>query len=192
MLDISFTPFPTLSTERLLLRKIDDADIDQVFRLRSDKTSLEFLDKPVMQNKSEASLLINKITNDAATNQGITWGIALKENPGLLIGTIGLWRIIKEHYRAEIGYMLLPEYFRKGYMKEAIISVNTFGFEEMKLHSIEANINPANAGSAAVLRSTGYTREAYFRENFYFNGMFKDSEIYSLINSGENKEVSKL
>jgi ribosomal-protein-alanine N-acetyltransferase len=107
----------------------------------------------------------------------------LKENSALLIGTIGLWRIIKEHYRAEIGYMLLPEYFRKGYTKEAITRVTAFGFEDMKLHSIEANINPANLGSAAVLKSTGYVKEAYFRENFYFDGTFKDSEIYSIINT---------
>ncbi len=190
MLEVSFTPFPVLTTGRLLLRQIKDEDTEQVFLLRSNKTSLEFLDKPVMQSLLEASLLINKINTDAAANEGITWAIALKENPALLIGTIGLWRIIKEHYRAEIGYMLMPEYFRHGYMKEAIKRVTTFGFEEMHLHSIEANINPANAGSAAVLKSTGYIKEAYFKENFYFNGVFKDSEIYSIVNS--NKEAPKV
>jgi ribosomal-protein-alanine N-acetyltransferase len=183
MLEISFTPFPVLHTERLLLRQLDDEDAEQILRLRSNEKSLEFLDKPVMKSILEANLLINKINNDAAANEGITWGIALKENSALLIGTIGLWRIIKEHYRAEIGYMLLPEYFRKGYTKEAITRVTAFGFEDMKLHSIEANINPANLGSAAVLKSTGYVKEAYFRENFYFDGTFKDSEIYSIINT---------
>lgn len=191
MLEVSFTPFPSLTTERLMLRQISDEDTERVFLLRSNKTSLEFLDKPVMQSLLEASLLINKINTDAATNEGITWAIVLKENPSLLIGTIGLWRIIKEHYRAEIGYMLLPEYFRQGYMKEAITRVTSFGFEEMHLHSIEANINPANAGSAAVLKSTGYIKEAYFKENFYFNGVFKDSEIYSIINSNK-KEAPKV
>lgn len=185
MLEVSFTPFPLLVTERLLLRQLDDADAEQVLRLRSNKTSLEFLDKPVMTSIGEATLLINKISSDTAANEGITWAMTLKENPALLIGTIGLWRIIKEHYRAEIGYMLLPEYFRKGYTKEAILTVTTFGFERVKLHSIEANINPANKGSAAVLKSTGFIKEAYFHENFYFDGSFKDSEIYSLLNTKE-------
>ncbi len=183
MLAISFTPFPSLVTERLLLRQPGDADAEQVLRLRSNKISMEFLDKPVMKSISEAKLLINKINTDAAANDGITWAITLKENPGLLIGTIGLWRIIKEHYRAEIGYMILPEHFRRGYTKEAIIAVTAFGFETIKLHSIEANINPANEGSAAVLKSTGYIKEAYFRENFYFDGNFKDSAIYSILNT---------
>ncbi len=184
MLEVSFNPFPSLHTERLVLRQLDDADAGQILRLRSNKISLEFLDKPEMKSILEANLLINKINNDAAANEGITWAIALKENPALLIGTIGLWKIIKEHYRAEIGYMLLPEYFRKGYTKEAILTVVAFGFRQVKLHSIEANINPANTGSAAVLRSTGFIKEAYFRENFYFDGVFKDSEIYSLLNTG--------
>ncbi len=185
MLEVSFNPFPLLHTERLVLRQLDDADAEQVLQLRSDQEAMEFLDKPVMKSILEANLLINKINNDAAANEGITWAIALKENPALLIGTIGLWKIIKEHYRAEIGYMLLPEYFRKGYMKEAILTVVAFGFKQIKLHSIEANMNPANAGSAAVLKSTGFIKEAYFRENFYFDGVFKDSEIYSLLNTAD-------
>jgi ribosomal-protein-alanine N-acetyltransferase len=181
MLDISFTPFPVLITERLLLREIKEADAEQVFLLRSDKTSMQFLDKPLMQSAGEAALLIKKINADTSTNDGITWAIALKEDPSVLIGTIGLWRIMKDHYRAEIGYMLLPGYFNKGYMKEAIKEVIKFSFHQANLHSIEAHINPANAASAAVLTSTGFIREAYFRENFYFNGVFKDTAIYSLL-----------
>ena len=182
MLRVSFTPFPLITTPRLLLRQMTERDADQVFKLRSDDETLRYLDKTAMQSRTEAVMLITKINADAIANDGITWGIALKEKPQLLIGTIGLWRIVKEHYRAEIGYMLLPDYFRRGYMKEAITRVNEFGFKNMQLHSIEANINPANTGSAAVLESTGYSKEAYFRENFYFDGKFKDSAIYSILN----------
>ena len=181
MLEVSFTPFPLLTTERLLLREINEDDADQVLLLRSDKTAMQFLDKPLMQSVTEAALLIKKIIADAAKNEGITWAIVLKNNPSRLVGTIGLWRIIKDHYRAEIGYMLLPEYFNKGYMKEAINEVIKFSFYKLNIHSIEAQINPANAASAAVLKSTGFIQEAYFRENFYFNGVFKDTAVYSLV-----------
>lgn len=181
MLEISFNPFPLLTTERLLLRQMNDGDAGQVLRLRSDEISMQFLDKPLMQTLKEAELLIRKINTDISTNEGITWAIALKENPSRLIGTIGLWRIIKDHYRAEIGYMLLPEYFNKGYMKEAINEVIKFSFHQLNLHSIEAHINPANIASARVLKTTGFIQEAYFRENFYYNGMFKDSAVYSLV-----------
>lgn len=113
--------------------------------------------------------------------EGITWGICLQEKPLQLVGTIGLWKIIKEHYRAEIGYMLLPEYFRRGIMKEAINAVTAYAFNGIGLHSIEANINPANEASERLLISAGFVKEAHFKENYYFNGCFLDSIIYSLV-----------
>lgn len=181
MPDINFQPFPVITTERLLLRQLTETDTARMLQLRSDKTALEFLDKTPLQNEGEALALINKIQNDLDNNTGITWAVVLKEEPGLLIGTLGFWRIMKEHYRAEIGYMLFPEYFNKGYMTEAIHTINDFAFNQLNLHSIEANINPANKASEALLLKTGFKQEAYFKENFYFNGIFKDSAVFSLL-----------
>ena len=181
MLELNFQPFPVLSTGRLLFRELSAADADQVYKLRTDPACMKFLDKAPLKNKEEALALINKMQTGAQNNDNITWGIALKEAPATLIGTIGYWRIEKEHYRAEIGYMLLPEYFNKGYMTEAINRVNEYAFNEMNLHSIEANINPANAASEAILLKTGFVKEAYFRENYYYNGVFLDSAIFSLL-----------
>lgn len=185
MLDINFQPFPVITTARLLLRQLTVADTARFLQLRSDKTALEFLDKEPMQNEDEAVTLINKIQENLDNNTGITWAVALKEEPELLIGTLGFWRIIKEHYRAEIGYMLLPEYFNKGYMTEAIHTANDFAFNQLNLHSIEANINPANKASEALLLKTGFRKEAYFKESFYFNGVFKDSAVFSLLKNDQ-------
>ena len=121
------------------------------------------------------------ILRNLDNNSGITWAITLKEKPDKLIGTIGLWRLIKEHYRAEIGYMLLPEFWRKGITKEAILRVLEYGFKELKLHSVEGKITPLNIASAKILESTGFVREAYFKEDFFFGGKFEDTAIYSLL-----------
>jgi ribosomal-protein-alanine N-acetyltransferase len=56
-----------------------------------------------------------------------------------------------------------------------------FGFKEMNLHSIEANVNPLNERSQKVLERVGFKREAYFRENYLFDGKFLDSVIFSLL-----------
>ena len=98
-----------------------------------------------------------------------------------MIGSIGLWRIDKAHYRGEIGYMLHHDHWGKGIMQEAIAAVIEFGFGPLKLHSIEAHINPANAASAGILEKNGFVREAYFKENYYFRGKFLDTAIYSLL-----------
>jgi ribosomal-protein-alanine N-acetyltransferase len=182
MLEVNFNPFPDLSTERLILRKMNDNDAEQIFELRSDKEVMQHIGKYPMTSIDEAKAFIKLITDLLEGNSGITWAMALKESPDKLIGTIGLWRLIKEHYRAEIGYMLHPAYWRKGFTKEAILKVSLFGFNELKLHSIEGHINPRNAASAKTLESTGFVREAYFKEDFFFNGKFEDSAIYSLLN----------
>ena len=45
---------------------------------------------------------------DFRTRQGIRWGLALKSEPGRLLGTVAIWRLIREHFRAEVGYDLSP------------------------------------------------------------------------------------
>ncbi|HUM46715.1 MAG TPA: GNAT family protein, partial [Chitinophagales bacterium] len=86
-----------------------------------------------------------------------------------------------EHFRAEIGYSLLPGYWGRGIMLESITAVIRFGFEILKLHSIEANVNPSNIPSIKLLERSGFVKEAHFKENYYFNGKFLDSAIYSLV-----------
>jgi ribosomal-protein-alanine N-acetyltransferase len=109
------------------------------------------------------------------------WAIALQEAPGTMIGTICFWNILKDHYSAEIGYILHPGHWRKGLMKETVKSVVDFGFTEMKLHRIEGHINPENTVSGIVLEKCSFVREAYFKENFCFRGKFSDRAVYSLL-----------
>ena len=182
MLLLNFNPFPLLSTERLNLRRISDEDEKEIFFLRSDKEMLQFLDRDPAQSIDEAREWIRMINKGIDDNQYIAWAIALKNDP-LLIGTITFWNVKYEHYRAEIGYALHPLFQGRGLMNEAMTAVINYGFDSLKLHSIEANVNPSNAPSIRLLERSGFIREAYHRENYYYNGHFLDSAIYSLINS---------
>ncbi len=66
-------------------------------------------------------------------------------------------------------------------MQEAILTILDYGFKIMKLHSVEANVNPNNAASIKLLERNNFIREAYHKENYYYNGKFLDSAIYSLL-----------
>jgi ribosomal-protein-alanine N-acetyltransferase len=180
MLSLTFTPFPELAAERLLLKQITTADAPALFEMRSHKDVMRYIDRPLAQSEDDALALIKLITDLLQKNEAITWGIFLKEGSPLL-GTIGFWQIQKEHYRAEIGYLLHPSVQGKGFMSEALMMVLNFGFHTMKLHSVEANVNPANAASIKLLERAGFVREAYFRENYFYNGKFVDSAVYSLL-----------
>ncbi len=155
-------------------------DADEIFFLRSDKEVIRYIDRPPAKSLEEASGFIQKITELEKNNESVTWAITLKGNDKL-IGTICYWNIRKEHYRAEIGYLLHPDFWGKGIMKEAMAEVIKYGFKVMNLHSIEANVNPDNKASIKLLEGYNFFREAYFKENYFFNGKFLDTAIYSLL-----------
>jgi [ribosomal protein S5]-alanine N-acetyltransferase len=182
MMEVNFNPFPQITTERLLLCRITGQHAAALLQLRSNEQTMQYIDKEKAKTIAEIDMLIKRIDDDLGTAEGITWCMALKEDPLTLIGSIGFWRIIKQHYRAEIGYMLHHDHLNKGLMTEAVKAVIDFGFNTMQLHSIEAHINPSNAASAALLTKMGFVREAYFKEDYFFRGKFLDSAIYSLLN----------
>jgi [ribosomal protein S5]-alanine N-acetyltransferase len=181
MVEINNKPFPILNTPRLILREIGADDAEEVFFLRSDPDMLRYLDRAPAKSIDEALQWIRLINDSTDKNEGVTWAIALKDQPKL-IGTITFWNVKKEHYRAEIGYALHTAHRGKGIMREAMAAVLDYGFKKLKLHSVEANVNPGNLPSIKILEKNQFVREAYHRENYYYNGKFLDSAIYSLIN----------
>jgi|SRR6218665_1150559 len=181
MLDINFFPFPELETERLLLRRVTAADANVIFEIRSDAETMKFVPRPLVTTIEEALAHIRMIDDKIDSNEGINWGITVKGNPEM-IGIIGHYRIQPENYRAEIGYMIHPKFQGKGYVTEAIAKVVAYGFNEMKLHSIEAVIDPENEASEKVLQKNAFVKEAHLLENEFFNGKFLDTVIYSKLN----------
>lgn len=180
MLTVNFTPFPNLSTERLLLRQMTSQDDTDLFALRSDTNIMRFIPRPLARSVNDSSQLIQSLTDAIRNNESITWAITLK-NDSNVIGTIGFVRMAKEHYRAEIGYLLSADYQGQGLMQEALTAVVDYGFQTIKLHSIEAIVNSQNTASANVLVRAGFKKEAHFKENQFYGGQFHDSIHYSLL-----------
>ena len=183
MLVLNFNPFPNLESDRLLLRRIVEGDVQEIFAMRSDAENMKYIPRPLVKNLDEAMEHLAKIDSGIENNEAINWAITLKGNSKLL-GIIGFYRTKHEHYRSEIGYMLLPEIHGKGIASEAVGIVTKFGFKKMKLHSIEAVIDPKNSASEKVLQKNGFIKEAHFKENEFFEGKFLDSIIYSKLNEG--------
>jgi len=181
MLIVNFDPFPELNTERTFLRRITKRDAEELFVLRTDERVLKYLGRDPATSVKEIHTFIKGVDAEIKLNKGIMWAIIMKDN-GAMAGTTGYHNIVTQHYRAEVGYSLLPEYQRKGLMHEVLNKVLEYGFKTMGLHTVEANIDPDNEASMKLLEKNNFVREAHFKENFYYNGKFQDSFIYSLIN----------
>jgi [ribosomal protein S5]-alanine N-acetyltransferase len=180
MLQLNLDPFPVLQTARLVLRQITMEDAPALYKMRSDKNMMAMIARPLATCIEDVQKLIETIQTGQANNDLINWAISLK-NDATLIGTIGYYRMKKEHYRAEIGYMLAKEHQGMGLMNEAVTEVIRFGFEVIKLHSIEAVIAPENVASQRVVKRTGFVQEGFFRESEFFEGKFISKTVYSLL-----------
>ncbi len=181
MLTINFSPFPILETERLTLRRVLPSDVKEMFELRSNPETMKYIPRPLVTNYDEALAHIKMMEDKIETNEGINWAITLKGDDKML-GVIGHYRIKPEHYRAEVGYMILPEYHGKGITTEAVQCVVDYGFNTMQLHSIEGVIDPENEASQRVLQKCGFVKEAHFKENEFYDGKFIDAVVYSKLN----------
>ena len=180
MLTINFHPFQNIETKRLLLRRLDNNDAEEVLGLRGNPETMKYIPRPLAKTIEDALEHIAMIEDKIVYNTGINWGITIKGNLKI-IGIIGHYRISPENHRAEIGYMSFPKFNGKGYMSEAIKAVVAYGFEQMNLHSIEAIIDPENIASERVLQKNGFVKEAHILENEYFEGKFWDTVIYSML-----------
>jgi len=160
-----FTPFPYLATERLALRPLELQDENEIFFLRSDERVLRFLQIPKAETIQHARNYIDMINTATRNDESILWGINLKNDP-ILIGTICLWNIAEDRLSAEIGYVLHPDFQGLGIMQEALVEVVNYGFNTMKLHSIEAGARHDNVPSIKLLEKNGFafnrTDDDYF------------------------------
>lgn len=182
MLNFNFTPFPVIETERLILRRITNDDVNEIFELRSNPETMKYIPRPLVKTTEDALEHIAMIEEKIVSNVGINWGITLKGSSKVL-GIIGYYRMQPENYRAEIGYMLLPDFHGKGIISEAVKRLIAYGFDDLKLHSIEAVIDPENAASEKVLQKCGFVKEAHLKEAEFYEGKFLDKVIYSLLDS---------
>lgn len=163
MNEINFTPFPTLMTERLILRQITIEDLNEFFILKSDERLLKNYYAKA-KTYEEARQFLHSINDGIDKNEWILWGITAK-NENKLIGSICFWNISKEQSKAEIGYEMMFDWHGKGIMAEAVKAVIEYGFESMNLDSIEALPYLNNVKSIKLLERNNFIRGTSFKEN---------------------------
>lgn len=150
--------FPEIETKRLLLRKIEVSDVEDVLFLRTSEIVNEFIERPENRKTktlSDAIKFIYEINEAFENAQSITWGITMNNNPKI-IGSICLWNFSVNNKIAEVGYDLNPEFHGMGLMSEALKNVVGFGFKNLKLSRIEAFTHRENMSSKKLLEKARF------------------------------------
>jgi ribosomal-protein-alanine N-acetyltransferase len=182
MLTPDFNPFPVLSTSRLILRRPLLSDAADLFEMRSDPQVMQYIPRPLAKTLEDVHVFVRMLDEFVQTNERINWAVEWKDG-GKVIGMIGYVNIKPEHDRAEVGYSLSRAWHRQGIMREALKAVMRYGFEVMKLHSIEAIIDAENVASGQLLQQAGFRQEAHFIEDFFYNGVYRNSIHFGMLQS---------
>jgi ribosomal-protein-alanine N-acetyltransferase len=171
---------PTLETKRLTIRALSDADIPALFEVFRDPESVRYWSHTALTDIAQAEELLRTIEKNVATGTFAQWGIARRDDD-LVIGTCTLHRILRDHRRAELGYILRRDHWGRGLAAEALTRLFEHAFGTLGLHRLEADIDPRNAGSIKLIERLGFRREGLLRERYFVAGDIQDSVIYGLL-----------
>ena len=171
--------FPELETERLNLIEIKQSYLDDYYKLFSDERVTRYYNIIPFKEKSEVQKHLDWFECRFKDKSGIRWGIVLKGRENM-IGTLGFNNFQKAH-RANIGYDLQFEYWNNGIISEALRGIIRFGFDELEINRIEAEIMQGNIASEKVLSKLGFKKEGVLRDWMYWNEKHYDMTMYSLL-----------
>src|SRR5213075_2350661 len=157
MLNITFTPFPILITERLTLRQLVINDEQEIFTLRSDREINRYLDRQVSNTIEDARNFINKVNENINKNDSLYWAITFGDK-NILVGTICLFGFSDENSKCEIGYELLTNFQGQGIMTEAAEKIIDYAFNTIKVKKIEASLHRGNQRSIKLLDKFSFKR----------------------------------
>lgn len=168
-----------IETTRLELIGVNPSMIQDLFARKSKSEILEFFG----YDESAFERMQTMVERGMETfNLSFIYFILREKTSQKSIGECGFhsWNTI--HHKADIFYVMHDDSFkRKGLMKEAAAAVIAYGFEEMKLHRIQALIAKENTASFKILHANQFVFEGIKREDYLVHGTYESSECYSLL-----------
>lgn len=173
--------FPNLITERLILNQPKESDIDDLILLlnQTSEFSENTLSMPFPYKKEDAEFWIKMSENGFKNKDAFVFAIRNKENLKL-IGGMGLHGITA-HQKAEIGYWIRKDFWKKDIATEALKAVIDFGFRNLNLNKLYASHYPHNPASGKVMQKAGMQYEATLKQEYCKNGKFLDVVRYCLL-----------
>ncbi len=165
-----------IQSPRLLLRTIEDSDIDNIYRGLSHPQIIKHYG--VSYDSLEATK--EQMTWFADAKQ--CWWAICSADKKEFMGAGGLNDISTEHKKAEIGLWLLPEFWGKGFMQEAMPLICNYGFETLGLRRIEGFVDSKNANCKRAMAKLDFNFEGTMVDCEIKDGEFASIDIYAKLN----------
>lgn len=183
--------YQPIQTERLILREFEEYDWRKIHNFLSDIEVQNYMIQNVAstdETKSYVQMFLEHKYEEP--RRYVRFAVLLKADEQL-IGECGINMPNFNHYEGEIVYRFAKIHWGKGYASEVVSRMLNFGFEELKLHRVEALCDVRNAASIRVLEKSGMTREGCMREHRFVKGNWRNSVIYSILEQEFNMRSSR-
>ena len=169
--------FPVIKTARLLLRQFIESDLDNVFKGLSHPEIIKYYG--VSYDTLEATKAQMNFFADLEQNEtGIWWAVCSADNKEFY-GAGGLNNWSKEHKKAEVGFWLLPQFWKQGIMTEAMPLIYNYAFDELGLHRIEGFVETENSNCKNAMGKLDFKHEGTMTDCEMKNGKFISLDIYA-------------
>jgi len=175
-------PLPVLApvtTPRLLIRPIAATDLVDLMAVNGDPQATHFLPYTHWQSLDDGTAWLARMNALAAAGTGQQLVIE-RASDARVVGTMLLFKYDEGSARVELGYVLGRHHWRQGLMREAIEGLCAQVFAS-GIRRIEAEVNPLNAASCALLRQVGFVHEGTLRRRWVTKGSAHDTDIFGLL-----------
>ncbi len=179
-IDAAFAHFPTLTTNRLLLRQIQSQDAAALFATFSDEEVMQFHGHKPHQALQDTQEWIRRVQARYARRESLLWGITLR-GEDRVIGSCSFHHFDEGFHRTETGYELNRAFWGQGIMVEAMSAILTYAFTDLGLHRVEAIIDIANEPSKGLLLRLGFRYEGNLRQRYFLDDRFEDEHYFGLL-----------
>lgn len=181
-----FREMPVFNTKRLRLKMLSVSDVKAMYEIKSDAVLTARYGREPHKTVNDTMKWMDLVIRSYEQRTALTWGIYMGENQQS-IGSVALWNIELESFKAELGYELHRNYWGKGIMTEAIEVILRWVFQETEFNRVEACPMTDNQNSVNLLRKLGFVYEGKLRERIYFGGKFVDQLYFSFLRSDFTK-----
>ncbi len=173
---------PTIHTSRMILRPIDFSDADSIYAYAKNPNVCKYTLWEMHQSVQDSQDYIKDYIFDYyAKGVPEPLGIALKENPKKIIGTVGCFWTSKSAKAMELAYAIGEEHWGKGLVPEASKAVMDYCFKEYNLKRIQARCKTENKASAKVMDKLGMTFEGTLKSAVFHREKFWDMHYYAKV-----------
>jgi ribosomal-protein-alanine N-acetyltransferase len=109
-----------------------------------------------------------------------------------LVGVVNISEVVRGAFSsAYLGFYAHAKHARRGFMREGLRAVVARAFTGLRLHRLEANIQPANTASKALIKSLGFRREGFSKDYLKVGGRWRDHERWAITKEVWREQLRK-